>query len=97
MTLTEKAKNNFINWLDKEYDIHYYNQECAIAICLNALIIQWFDSVAIYINIKSKFGQKKQCERFSFMVKSYNSSFMFNSRIEATEEAVKKANHFYNK
>lgn len=31
------------------------------------------------------------------MVKSYNSGFMFNSRIEATEESIKKANHFYNK
>lgn len=97
MTLTESSKNDFITWLDKQYDIHYYNQECALNTCLNSLIIEWFDSVNIYINIKSKFGQKKQCERFSFMVESYNSGFIFNSRNEATEEAIKKANYFYNK
>jgi len=97
MTLTEKAKDDFTNWLYKEYDIHYYNQECALNTCLNALIIDYFDSVNIYINIKSKFGQRKQCERFSFMVKEYNSGFIFNSRGEATEEAIKKANYFYNK
>lgn len=97
MTLTEKAKEDFINWLDKDYDIHYYNQECAISICLNALIMSWFDNVDVYINIKSKFGQNKQCERFSFTVKGYYSGFIFNSRAEATEEAIKKANYFYNK
>lgn len=97
MTLTEKAKEDFINWLDKDYDIHYYNQECALNTCLKAIIIEWLDAVNIYVNIKSKFGQIKQCERFSFTVKSYNSGFIFNSRIEATEEAIKKANYFYNK
>jgi hypothetical protein len=97
MALTDKSTYDFINWLDNKYDIHYYNQECALNVCLNALIIEWFDSVNIYINIKSKFGQIKQCERFSFIVKTYNSGFIFNSRNEAIEEAIKKANFFYNK
>jgi len=64
---------------------------------LNALIIEYLDSAGVYVNIKSKFGQRKQCERFSFIVKRYNSGFIFNSRTEAINAAIEKANELINK
>lgn len=47
-------------------------------------------------DIKSKFGQRKQCERFSFSVKCQSSGFRYNSRQEATENAILTANKIYN-
>lgn len=62
----------------------------------NALIIEFFDSVGIYVEIKNKFGQRKQCQRFSFVVKNYNSGFLFDFRTEATNKGIEKANEIFN-
>jgi len=88
MILTEKTKEDFLKQFCGEVPVN--------EIELYAYIIEWLDSKKLFINIKSKFGQRKQCERFSFLIRNYNSGFLFNSRIEATKEAIKKADFFYN-
>ena len=80
-----------------EYDLYYVFLYIMPEICQNALIIEYLDSVGVYVNIKSKFGQRKQCERFSFIVKRYNSGFLFNSRPEAINAAIERANEIINK
>jgi len=107
MILNGKAKEDFLEYywenrikplsmsICKKQDLGEFF-ETIMDIMQNALIIEWLDSVKIFINIKSKFGQKKQCERFSFNVRNYNSGFMFNSRQEATEKAIEKAVEIYN-
>lgn len=99
MILTDKAREVFLNIFgvdeqDKLVALQYINNKTDIE--RNALIVDFFDSVGIYINIKSKFGQNKQCERFSYVIKNYNSGFIFNSRQEATIKAIKSANGIYN-
>ena len=88
MILKKKTKEDFLK------------QFCGVVpvneIELYAHIIDWLDSKKFFINIKSKFGQRKQCERFSFLIRNYNPGFIFNSRTEATKEAISKANYFYN-
>lgn len=97
MILTGKTLDNFLEWVYKEYDYKLYDLEKLFpSHLLYYLIIEWFDSVGIFINIKSKFGQRKQCERFSFNVENYNSGFLYNSRNEATKQAIIKANEIYN-
>ena len=89
MILTEKTKEDFLK------------QFCGVVpineIELYAHIIDWLDSQKFFINVKSKFGQRKQCERFCFTVRNYNSGFVFNSRTQATKEAIKKSDFFYNR
>lgn len=100
MILTGKAQQYFIEWYKatKSKNINLKDFSLNIAQSISyAIVIEWFDSVCIYINIKSKFGQRKQCEIFSFTVKTYNSGFIFNSRKEATKEAIQKACYFYNR
>jgi uncharacterized protein Veg len=89
MILTEKAKADFLN--------HFFASVPENEIELHAHIIEWFDTVGFFITIKNKFGHRKQCQRFSYLIKNYNSEFIFNSRSESTKEAIKKANYFYNK
>lgn len=63
---------------------------------LNALIIQWLDSVGIYIEIL------KEYESFGFNIhkgtykKPIESISGFNNRQEVTIEAIKMANKIYN-
>jgi hypothetical protein len=62
----------------------------------HALIIDWFDSVWIYILIKAKFGQKRQKQLFWFHVQKFVGTIMYESRAEAIEQAIIKANTIYN-
>ena len=99
MILTGKCKEAFEKrFLEKEKKFDFYNKNNKLLndAIQNALIIDFFDSVGIYIEIKNKFGQRKQYQRFSFIVKNYNSGFLFNSRTEAINAAVAKANEIFN-
>ena len=93
MILTKITKDDFLKSLEM-------GEQCFTTIYSSrdkiAIIIEWLDFIGFYINVKSKFGQRKQCERFSFSVKNYNSGFIFDSRNEATVGAIKKANEIYN-
>lgn len=81
MILTGKAKRDFINWIDKEHDLHYYNIQSDL--WLNALIIEWFDS-------EGHIGDKTIIQILIECLISYRTI------TEATEEAIKKANEIYN-
>lgn len=81
-----QAKLDFEKWLDKEYDIHPCNQECAITTCLNALIIEWFSTL--------------KYEGKNFWL--YVFEFYYELRIDSmtisdiNEQAINKAVEIYN-
>jgi hypothetical protein len=87
--ITGKAERDFYKWLFEKHNLQPYN--IFNRIFTNALIIEWFDSVGIYINI---IGYSKT--KWRVLVRS-NYDEYFNSRQQATEEAIKKANEIYNK
>ena len=109
--LTGKAKEDFENYVlnkelghDSEVLISVYNQESLFInynnvkeTLLNALIIEWFDSVGIYIEISfyddcywtyNIYSNKPVLEK--------EIANICNNRQEALTEAIKKANEIYN-
>ena len=106
MILTGKAKEDFENYVlnknlghDSEVLISVYNQESLFInynnvkeTLLNALIIEWFDSVGIYIT-SDYFELNK-----GFYSEVLNSDFEIikQTRQETLTEAIKKANEIYN-
>ena len=95
--LTGKVKENFEKWLDNQniapYKVMFWDIP---KIVQYAYIIEYFDSIGWVIDIKSKFGQRKQCERFMFHIKNYKSQFLFNSRMEVKEQAIIKTDELLN-
>ena len=119
MILTGKAKEDFENYVlnkklghDSEVLISVYNQESLFInynnvkkTLLTALIIQWFDSVGIYINTTYEEYEDIQVKNLPVKIKTWsvwikwiNELLLegFNSRQEALTEAIKKANEIYN-
>ena len=111
MILIGKAKEDFENYVlnknlghDSEVLISVYNQESLFInynnvkeTLLNALIIEWFDSVGIYIEISfyddcywtyNIYSNKPVLEK--------EIANICNNRQEALAEAIKKANEIYN-
>lgn len=96
MDLTDKAREDFLNW----YEVSDYGSSIdRINITFkNALIIEWFDSIGIYIITNYS------CGDFDYEVKDYTSqnsckihfNSNFESRQEATKQAIIKANKIYN-
>lgn len=96
MILTGKAKENFINFMCKTYpDIRWHEYENFTHSMIYALIIDFFDSVGIYI-------ETWEYQGFCWQVNSnlldespkYNEAL--KTRPEAQTEAIKKANQIYN-
>lgn len=100
MILTGKALENFRIWLDSDED-----NLCGLDLfqlnsnLINALIIDWLDSIEIYIlidyiidtfdvEIKDYRDHTKECKRYYIGEKV--------SRPEALEEAIIKVNEIYN-
>ena len=106
MILTGKAKEDFENYVlnenlrhDSEVLISVYNQETLFIdykdvkkTLLNALIIEWFDSVGIYIT-SDYFELNKG---FYSEILNENFAIVKPTRQEALTEAIKKANEIYN-
>ena len=104
--LTGKAKKDFENYVlnkelghDSEVLINVYNQETLFIdykdvkkTLLNALIIEWFDSVGIYIT-SDYFELNKG---FYSEILDSNFAIVKPTRQEALTEAIKKANEIYN-
>lgn len=88
MILTGLAKKDFTRWLDNEYDMHYYN--ISVDCMINALIIEWFDSVGIYVNAIS-FN-----DNWKFIVDFVYQDRKYRTRQEALIFAITKANEIYN-
>lgn len=91
--LTDKAVYSYHNWFtENKMDLR---KSCLDDTCENALIIEWFDTVGIYINIQSDFERNFWCR-----ILSDASTVIvgpdFKSRPEAIEDGIKKANKIYN-
>lgn len=83
----------------KFIETEHYIENCGKTM-LNALIIEWFDSVGICIEIDvSRFNDKYGFD-CGFYYDNFNDYIavdgFFNSRQEATEKAIGKANDIYN-
>ena len=100
MILNGKAKEDFKEWVFE----NYYFQDLNILYPLHlvdALIIEWFDSVGIYIDAEFfRKNIKDEPQFVSFTTDEWNGlqslRVEFNSRKEATIQAIKKANDIYN-
>jgi hypothetical protein len=119
MKLTEKAKDAFEKWLEKEYkflllevkgtgiDVLTWIEDSSM---FNALIIEWLESVNLFIgvdtwrtsgNLKETFYwyNVKDINQESFIKDTYEESLITSrnkSRQEATNIAIEKANEIYN-
>ena len=103
MILTGKTKEEFLKYLDVEEQ--WFNDEC-VDLFANALIIEWFDSVGFFISnpsfndTGSGYQRGFECEVYdeknNNIYEIYNDNDVFESRQEATEKAIIKANEIYN-
>ena len=91
MILTEKCLQDYKIWFDKNYNDYwrYYQTKQSI---LNALIVDFLDSVGIYI-ISDYFELNKG---FYSEILNENFEIVKPTRQEALTEAIKKANEIYN-
>lgn len=92
MILNGKCKEKFLEWFS-EPETYFYRLNNT---CQNALIIEFFDSIEIIIQIHNV------CDDWWFRVKSKTKTIKsekyneHKNRKEATEQAIKKANDIYN-
>ena len=97
MVLTGKAKEDFIKTkIGNEINLF----ESMLPIYKNALIIEWFDSVGIYIFIDNVKSYKERFWRFHIAMndldRNIREEFYMDNRSEITYKAIKKANEIYN-
>ncbi len=97
MILTGKAKEDFINWKNKNYPNEYYCTFTSMPeISKFALIIEWFESLGIYIGV-FRYPSEYVYEIHSSKNKKINcSGCSYDTRLDATSEAIAKANEIYN-
>ena len=107
MILNGKCKEDFEKWFYKEIDqVVGEGLDDVPDLYLNALIIDFFDSVGIIIlpnrGVKGYYSEIKDFNNKTFgnckchlVVK--NNVDDFESRQQATEKAIEKANEIYNK
>lgn len=95
--LTGKAKEKFLNWLSTE--MYYLGKEPLSDLFFSALIIEWFDSVGIYLDCPPlidynpvKFGLLID-EKIHY---SEQKNRVYDSRQEARIAGIKKANEIFN-
>jgi len=110
MKLTGKTREDFENWILNECQFTFGKSLIKIHkqkyffisylgidnIQLNALIIEFFDSVGIYIQISI---YTKRIDSSLDWCYSFNEEIFerfFKSRKEATDKAIEKANEIYN-
>jgi len=86
MKLTGKALEGYISFINEEYPEY----ERTYNLFQNALIIEYLDSVGVYVNALKYDGKWKMIVNTQFR-------FIFNSRIEAINAAIEKANEIINK
>lgn len=95
MILTGKAEVDFIKWASYNYGEDSGDLAMMREVYRNALIIEFFDSVGIYIDIRIEFND-------SFVLKTFDSYAEddyvgnYSNRQEATIQAIEKANDIYN-
>ena len=96
MNLTEKCKEKFIFWMCENYEyVRWHEYEDMPECALNALIIEWLDSVGIYIELLY-FVDGNYFVATVYHNDGYDRIGDFDTRTEATNEAIIKANDLYN-
>ena len=102
--LTGKCKEDFENWLftvrneeiidgEIKYDLYYMFMYMLPENCKKQLIIEWLDSVEIYICIEPQ----KEFKNVYFDVSiDFDLHSVWSTRKEATNRAIEKANDIYN-
>ena len=102
MILTGKAKEDFYKYINiEDYKLFdYVRKKYANEIVLNALIIEWFDSVGIFVSINyvDFYNEIRNDKGFeAYVTKGISVKFRsVSSRQEAIIQAIKKANEIYN-
>jgi hypothetical protein len=111
MELTGKCKEDFENYIQNLQVAPYVSMLDQVPKCyLNALIIDFLDSVNLFIGVDSwRSAGNKEETYFWYNVKDINQESLINSdyhssiymsmkktRLEATNEAILKANTIYN-
>ena len=90
MMITNKCKEDFLKWLDKQVVSPYAIKFDEFPINAKVMyIIEFFDSENLYINTL-RYGEKWRPIADGMISKSYN------TRQEALIRAVKEANKIYN-
>lgn len=89
MILTGQAKKDFEKWYRSTNSVEIYGSDKVFNTIQNALIIEWFDTVGIYVNAI------KYYNHWTFIVRlQYNQKY--KKRQEALEAGIAKANEIYN-
>lgn len=94
MKLTGKCAEDFEEWFRKEKADKGFRWRIVLTAdetIENALIIDFFDSLKIYI-----FIDFINDEWYAILCGAEVSDTYFNSRLEATNEAIKRVNNIYN-
>ena len=94
MILTGKAKEDFIEYYNNhsiKYLLSWTYFDDLPLVVKNALIIEWFDSVGIYINIENLYYQSWWYYKVKQCPDTYEQVIMQNTRQKAIEKAIKKA------
>ena len=95
MTLTNKTLEHFLEWKvnnkNEVLDFKYLSTTSQ-----NALIIEFFDSVGIYINVFYKYIWRVEIRDSQSSLLSTLDYAVFDTRQEATIQAITKANDIYN-
>ena len=106
--LNGKAKEEFEKWLIEYYltnrkDYNQFTNDSILKkhyrktqIEQNALIIEWFDSVGIYINIENLYYQSWWSFKVKNCPKTFNEVVTVSTRHEATTKAIEKAVEIFN-
>jgi hypothetical protein len=97
MILTDKAKQDFGDQCFYQFEDFKKLTES----CQNALIIEWLDSVGIFISIHylQLYNDLEDRKGFVSIVTNKHLSTKFReveTRTEATQKAIEKANEIYN-
>ena len=93
MILTDKAKEDFKEWVFENYYFQDLNVLYPLHL-IDTLIIEFFDSVGVYIGVYSATNYS-QYLMFEISINDYWIGEEEN-RQQATEQAIKKANDIYN-
>lgn len=97
MILNGKAKEDFKEWAYYNYVEDSGDLAMMRSTYRNALIIEWFDSVGIYIYLETGIYFNKPNFRYKIITNNDTCiGYKEYSRKEATVQAIKKANDIYN-
>ena len=93
MKLTGKCKEDFEKWIKTE--LYYLGNEPLSDLFINALEIEFFDSVGIYIGF-NPFMWSDGSIKIGWVILLSIHSGICENRQEATNKAIEKANLLYN-